>query len=197
MMQKHPMCQFTGLLSSLWPFLGYKGQLLISFDLKNDEPSPFKLIALHSPQKLMNKKKNLVSIHDAAHVVASIKFEHSFIYVTIIPDEKTNSLGHVLPKLPKKIKDALDIGDANPFVFHYAKEEMIILLVGQAAESRILKIPFKNNGTQGDISGFTDYVICLYPEPKVYRAYFNYILEEARSFVSNPRNWKAIKAIAS
>jgi hypothetical protein len=92
----------------------------------------------------MNKKKNFVSIHEAAHVVGAIEFGHSFIYATIIPDEKANSLGHVLTKLPKKVKDALDIGDANPFVCHYAKEEMIILLVGQAAESRILKIPFKN-----------------------------------------------------
>lgn len=144
----------------------------------------------------MTKKENLVAIHEAAHVVAAIWFEHFFTYVTIIPDKKTNSLGHVLVKAPKKIKNALDIGDPNPFVCHYAKEAMIILLVGQAAESRILKIPFKNNGTQGDIRDFVDYVTRLYPEPRVYKAYFKYILEEARSFVLIPRNWKAIKAIA-
>lgn len=143
---------------------------------------------------MSNKNDQNVSLHEAAHVVDSIVFEHSFKYVTIKPNE--TSAGHVLPIISSKVKKALDIGKESAQIYQYVKEEMIILLVAQAAEARLLKIPFQHRGSQSDMEQISGFIIRLYPEKKVYKAYFNYILEEARSFVLNPRNWKAIKAIA-
>lgn len=143
---------------------------------------------------MSNKNNQNVSLHEAAHVDAHIVFEHPFKYVTIIPKE--GSGGHVLATVPLKIRKALDIGEVSPKMYQYVKEEMIILLVAQAAEARRLKVPFQDRGSQAAMEQISDLIIRLYPEKKVYKAYFNYILEEARSFVLNPRNWLAIKAIA-
>ncbi len=82
------------------------------------------------------------------------------------------------------------------FKIYRFKRMMIINLAGQAAIARYLKKPFHQKGAGKDLQNFADIAYEVFSDRKVVNAYFAYIIEEARVFVSRSRHWKCIIALS-
>src|SRR5688500_7671464 len=92
---------------------------------------------------------------------------------------------------------AIEFRSLTPPVYHYLKELMIINLAGPLAVARLLKKPFRQGGAGKDLRDCVNEAFRVLSDTKVVNSYFNYVIEEARFFVSNPKTWKCINAIAN
>jgi ATP-dependent Zn protease len=92
--------------------------------------------------------------HEAGHAVAALHHELKFTYVTIIPDEKEGSLGHIRYRgLSKKLVEGLEFGLQTPRQCELIESHVINSFVGGEAEARFRDNRHNYDGAKSDRQG--------------------------------------------
>ena len=157
----------------------------------------------------IQRELEATACHEAGHTLVALYYNIGFRYVSIIPDEQQNSLGHLRSIFPRNLLDtitSLDFRHHGWFTFPGEKkltaqmridaEHLIIgCLVGREAEARF-------RGRRNFVGAGRDYEIALwlarklFTEEEVINAYLKFTLAAAKQFVKTDMGWGSIKAIA-
>jgi Peptidase family M41 len=121
------------------------------------------------------------AIHEAGHAVMCWLVECPFEYVTIVPREEEESLGHVLhAPFPEHLVKDINSGPCKASEL-YMDRRMIISLAGYAAECLYLEPQTPDSEqSKGDLDSAFDYTTYRFDGPEVQEEYINDMLQAAK-----------------
>lgn len=143
------------------------------------------------PRPQPRKKLLATAFHEAGHAVMAYLVRRRIKRVSIEPDEKEGSLGHVENW---RLRIRPDIR-SNPYTNERLDDAVKISLAGGIAEA--IYTGRKNHvGATGDYRNASDYAMhrCGSAEQAV--AYLRWQSVCARQIMENPRYWKGVKVLA-
>lgn len=139
--------------------------------------------------------------HEAGHAVMYFVRNRAFKYVTIVPNEESNSLGHVMPR--KKVNferwaEWIELG--NPWNDSRLRRELegliMIYMAGPIAEELAgFDVDDRETyyGTDDHIALDFAFRMCM---PREAYAFLDWLWEHTKSELGEPGNWTAVKSIA-
>lgn len=144
----------------------------------------------------MNSDRELTSTayHEAGHAVAAIYLDVPVRHVSIVPNAKKQTLGHVQHgPLPGRLVDALERGKLTRAQRSEVEDRAVITLAGPAAEA---KFRGRRNhiGASFDYENVVDWAFALHFPGKVCDLWIKYCVERAHGFVDE--HWAEVENVA-
>ena len=140
------------------------------------------------PKKSIKKS---TAYHEAGHAVARWAQGMGMREVTIIPDEKEGSLGHVNPhRIPKRVRDNLEFSYSLAAEGR-ARKEIIVLFTGYEAQ-RLVSLKISRFSWSADRKGIDDllchFVSDSYSTQKLYLLWWKLLHAQAQKLVTNHKD---------
>ena len=137
--------------------------------------------------------------HEAGHVVAAMHYELKFTYVTIIPDEQQESLGHVhFRGLGDSVFKRFENSRPTDRMQMDIERHVITMLTAGAAEARF-RGRRNYRGARKDREDAAELVKSgrAGADLVLLKKYLDYTQEVAMCFVADNRNWNNIRKVAA
>ena len=134
-----------------------------------------------------------IAYHEAGHAFMAFYQRCTCRHASIIPDEKDNSLGHILngkrarveyDRISPSSKDRLQI-----------EKYILVAYAGNAAE-RLLTRRKVSDGSHKDFQDAYDYVSLLIQDEEEVYAYLKWLQLRAENILSIRYNWFAVEVLA-
>ena len=144
-----------------------------------------------------NRRLTGTAFHEAGHAVAAIHFGLPFRYVTIVPDDESQSLGH-LKRNPYPAWFRPDI-DTEGRSERLIEKSLMVTLAGGAAD--FVRSGRRDHiGASGDMDRVGMLAARIYDSPFVpdlITKYVEYMMARSVAWIINPMQWVQVEAVAA
>ena len=144
----------------------------------------------------MSSKKKLTKIertayHEAGHAVVAhfLRYAHKVRKVTIVPDDKKNTLGHAT----SWAKPSVDHNDADSKTYMTIQSEIMGLLAGGTAE-KLASGRRNPKGSSFDMHGAVDLAVSLHGSGELASAYVDWLARLVEAMLRS--QWKYVQQVA-
>ena len=145
-------------------------------------------------QRPPSKELIATAYHEAGHAVVSSRLGSKVKHVSIVPNERTETLGHVRHQpIPRRILRILEFGFVTPVQRQLVEDHIIISYAGSLAERR-QRGRSNHRGAQSDYADVVGLADRLCGSAEEVDAYLAWLRIRATNSVN--ANWDLIESVA-
>lgn len=144
-------------------------------------------------QSIVRKRLVKTAYHEAGHAVAALVKTVPYKYVTILPDEESQSLGHILQDGKFVDYAALEAGELTPTKLNRIERYLMVLLAGGLAEKGYSG-RYNQIGASSDRYKAADIALSLEGDGEGASLYLGLLNHRTKAVIGN--HWRDVVTVA-